>query len=29
LHPGKSPMIFFPSVMDADDAYLDKAIEGD
>jgi len=25
---GKSPNIFFESVMDADDAYLDKAIEG-
>lgn len=25
---GKSPNIFFSSVMDADDAYLDKAIEG-
>jgi aldehyde dehydrogenase len=25
---GKSPNVFFPSVMDADDAYLDKAIEG-
>ncbi len=25
---GKSPNIFFPSVMDEDDAYLDKAIEG-
>lgn len=25
---GKSPNIFFPSVMDADDEYLDKAIEG-
>lgn len=25
---GKSPNIFFNSVMDADDAYLDKAIEG-
>lgn len=25
---GKSPNIFFPSVMDADDAFLDKAIEG-
>ncbi|OQP59217.1 aldehyde dehydrogenase [Niastella vici] len=25
---GKSPNIFFPSVMDADDDYLDKCIEG-
>ncbi|MFN3530117.1 MAG: aldehyde dehydrogenase family protein [Bacteroidia bacterium] len=25
---GKSPNIFFPSVMDADDAFLDKALEG-
>jgi aldehyde dehydrogenase len=25
---GKSPNIFFPSVMDEDDAFLDKAIEG-
>ncbi len=25
---GKSPNIFFPSVMDADDEYLDKAVEG-
>ncbi|WP_159023629.1 aldehyde dehydrogenase family protein [Formosa sp. L2A11] len=25
---GKSPNIFFNSVMDADDAYLDKAVEG-
>lgn len=25
---GKSPNVFFSSVMDADDAYLDKAIEG-
>jgi aldehyde dehydrogenase len=25
---GKSPNIFFPSVMDADDAFLDKAVEG-
>lgn len=25
---GKSPNIFFPSVMDADDEFLDKAIEG-
>jgi aldehyde dehydrogenase len=25
---GKSPNIFFPSVMDHDDAFLDKAIEG-
>lgn len=25
---GKSPNIFFPSVMSADDAFLDKAIEG-
>ncbi|MFT4203887.1 MAG: aldehyde dehydrogenase family protein [Chitinophagaceae bacterium] len=25
---GKSPNIFFPSVMDADDDFLDKAIEG-
>jgi aldehyde dehydrogenase len=25
---GKSPNIFFPSVMEADDAFLDKAIEG-
>lgn len=25
---GKSPNVFFPSVMDADDEYLDKAIEG-
>ena len=25
---GKSPNIFFPDVMDADDEYLDKAIEG-
>ena len=25
---GKSPNIFFPDVMDADDGYLDKAIEG-
>tara|TARA_R110001592_G_C13109172_1_gene744784 strand:+ start:96 stop:1598 length:1503 start_codon:yes stop_codon:yes gene_type:complete len=25
---GKSPNIFFPSVMDSDDAFLDKAIEG-
>lgn len=25
---GKSPNIFFPSVMDADDAFFDKAIEG-
>jgi len=25
---GKSPNVFFPSVMDADDDYLDKAIEG-
>lgn len=25
---GKSPNIFFPSVMDADDGFLDKAIEG-
>lgn len=25
---GKSPNIFFNSVMDSDDAYLDKAIEG-
>ena len=25
---GKSPNVFFNSVMDADDAYLDKAIEG-
>ena len=25
---GKSPNVFFPSVMDHDDAYLDKAIEG-
>lgn len=25
---GKSPNVFFPSVMDADDAFLDKAIEG-
>eukprot|EP00981_Chlorochromonas_danica_P014702 scaffold8625_cov198-Ochromonas_danica.AAC.2 len=25
---GKSPMIFFPSVMDHDDAFLDKAVEG-
>lgn len=25
---GKSPLIFFPSVTDHDDAYLDKAVEG-
>lgn len=25
---GKSPNIFFPSIMDADDAFLDKCIEG-
>jgi len=25
---GKSPLIFFPSVLDKDDAYLDKAVEG-
>ena len=25
---GKSPNVFFPDVMDADDGYLDKAIEG-
>ncbi|MEE6281003.1 acetaldehyde dehydrogenase ExaC [Georgenia sp. MJ170] len=25
---GKSPNVFFPDVMDADDSYLDKAIEG-
>ncbi|MBL7784047.1 MAG: aldehyde dehydrogenase [Saprospiraceae bacterium] len=25
---GKSPNIFFPSVLDADDEYLDKAVEG-
>lgn len=25
---GKSPMIFFPSIMDKDDEFLDKAIEG-
>ncbi|TNC19102.1 aldehyde dehydrogenase family protein [Georgenia sp. 311] len=25
---GKSPNIFFPDVMDADDSYLDKALEG-
>jgi aldehyde dehydrogenase len=25
---GKSPNIFFPSVMDADDEFLDKAVEG-
>lgn len=25
---GKSPNVFFPSVMDEDDAFLDKAIEG-
>ena len=25
---GKSPNIFFPSVMDAEDEFLDKAIEG-
>jgi aldehyde dehydrogenase len=25
---GKSPNIFFPDVMDADDAFLDKALEG-
>jgi len=25
---GKSPLIFFPSVMDEDDAFLDKAVEG-
>lgn len=25
---GKSPNVFFPSVMDADDEFLDKAIEG-
>lgn len=25
---GKSPNIFFPSVMDADDAFFDKALEG-
>ncbi|KML40618.1 aldehyde dehydrogenase family protein [Cytobacillus firmus] len=25
---GKSPNIFFPDVMDADDEYLDKAVEG-
>ena len=25
---GKSPLIFFPSVADHDDAYFDKAIEG-
>ena len=25
---GKSPNIFFPSVMDADDEFFDKAIEG-
>lgn len=25
---GKSPMIFFPSVADKDDAFLDKAVEG-
>ena len=25
---GKSPNIFFPSVMDADDAFLNKAVEG-
>ncbi len=25
---GKSPNIFFPSVMDEDDAFLDKAVEG-
>merc|ERR1712187_1036642 len=25
---GKSPQIFFPSVFDADDAFLDKAVEG-
>ncbi|GEK33668.1 acetaldehyde dehydrogenase ExaC [Kurthia sibirica] len=25
---GKSPNVFFPDVMDQDDAYLDKAIEG-
>ena len=25
---GKSPNIFFADVMDADDAFLDKAIEG-
>jgi aldehyde dehydrogenase len=25
---GKSPNIFFPSVMDADDEFLDKALEG-
>lgn len=25
---GKSPLIFFPSVLDKDDAFLDKAVEG-
>lgn len=25
---GKSPNIFFPSIMDADDAFLDKCVEG-
>jgi acyl-CoA reductase-like NAD-dependent aldehyde dehydrogenase len=25
---GKSPNVFFPSVMDADDEFLDKATEG-
>ena len=25
---GKSPNVFFPSVMESDDAYLDKAVEG-
>jgi aldehyde dehydrogenase len=25
---GKSPNVFFPSVMDADDEFLDKAVEG-
>ena len=25
---GKSPNIFFSSVMDADDEFLDKAVEG-
>merc|ERR1719336_1874316 len=25
---GKSPQLFFPSICDADDAFLDKAVEG-
>ena len=25
---GKSPNIFFEDIMDADDAFLDKAVEG-